>query len=76
MLGIKFNVCTLICSENEQERLIGTIQVSNGNLQSQNEEYVELRAELGVMENRNFSERRDIERLEGDLRDSTGLSNK
>lgn len=28
------------------------------------------------MENRNFSERRDIERLEGDLRDSTGLSNK
>jgi len=28
------------------------------------------------MENRNYAERRDIERLEGDLRDSTGLSNK
>lgn len=28
------------------------------------------------MENRNFGERREIERLEADLREATGLSNK
>ena len=28
------------------------------------------------MENRNYAERRDIERLEGDLREATGVSNK
>jgi hypothetical protein len=35
-----------------------------------------LRAEVGVMENRNYAERREIERIEGDLREATGLSNK
>ena len=28
------------------------------------------------MENRNFTEKREIERLESDVRDATGLSNK
>ncbi len=42
----------------------------------QNEEYTELRAELGVMDNRNYQEKRDIERLESDLRDATAFSQK
>lgn len=45
-------------------------------LAKKNDEYTELRAELGVMENRNYSEKRDIERLETELRDATGVSNK
>lgn len=55
---------------------MGLIQDSSISLAQQNEEYSELRAELGVMESRNYSEKRDIERLENDLRDATGLSNK
>ena len=35
-----------------------------------------MRAELGVMETRNYAERRDIERLEADLREATAISNK
>lgn len=45
-------------------------------LDQQNEEYTELRAELGVMESRNYQEKREIERLEADLRDATGYSQK
>ena len=45
-------------------------------LAQQNEEYTELRAELGVMESRNYQEKREIERLEADLRDATGYSQK
>ena len=45
-------------------------------LDQQNEEYTGLRAELGVMESRNYQEKREIERLEADLRDATGYSQK
>lgn len=35
-----------------------------------------MRAELGVMESRNYQEKREIERLEADLRDATAYSQK
>jgi predicted nucleic acid-binding Zn-ribbon protein len=66
----------LPCREGEQEKLINYIQDANQQLNSQNEEYTELRAELGVMESRNYQEKREIERLEADLRDATAYSQK
>ena len=62
--------------ENDQERLIAVIADSNQQLQQATDEYNELRAELGVMETRNYAERRDIERLEADLREATAISHK
>ena len=35
-----------------------------------------MRAEIGVFESRNYSEKRDIERLEADLREATAISHK
>ena len=69
-------ILTNTYSENDQERLIGIIADSNQQLQQATDEYNELRAELGVMETRNYAERRDIERLEADLREATAISNK
>ncbi len=63
-------------SESEQEKLINYIQDANQQLAQQNEDYTELRAELGVMESRNYQEKREIERLEADLRDATAYSQK
>lgn len=63
-------------SESEQEKLINYIQDANQHLAQQNEDYTELRAELGVMESRNYQEKREIERLEADLRDATAYSQK
>jgi chromosome segregation ATPase len=63
-------------SESEQEKLINYIQEANQQLGQQNEEFTELRAEVGVMESRNYQEKREIERLEADLRDATAYSQK
>lgn len=63
-------------SESEQEKLINYIQDASQHLAQQNEDYTELRAELGVMESRNYQEKREIERLEADLRDATAYSQK
>lgn len=67
---------TITYSEAEQERLLVMIADTNQQLQQATDEYNELRAELGVMETRNYSERRDIERLEADLREATAISHK
>jgi uncharacterized lipoprotein YehR (DUF1307 family) len=52
------------------------IQEANRVLAQQNEEYTELRAEVGVMESRNYSEKREIERLEAEFREATAISHK
>ena len=52
------------------------IQEANAVVAQQNAEFNDLRSELQVMESRNYAEKRDIERIEGDLRDATGLSHK
>jgi hypothetical protein len=62
--------------ERDQERLLTSIADTNCILSKQQEEYVELRSELGVAENRNYVERREIERLELDLREASSLSDK
>lgn len=66
----------MVYSERDQERLLSTIADTNSVLCKQQEENVELRGELGVVENRNYAERREIERLEVDLREATSLSDK
>lgn len=40
------------------------------------EEYNDLRGQLSAAEGKNYSERKDIERLDADLRDATSVSHK
>lgn len=56
--------------------MLARIAEQNRVLLQANDEYNELRAELGVIEGRNYAEKRDIERIEADLREATALSHK
>jgi len=55
---------------------LSKIRDVNGNLADRVEEYNQLRAQLSVVEGKNYAERKDIERLDIDLRDATSSSQK
>lgn len=52
------------------------IREANATLAKENQEYSELRAEINLYETRNLADRRDVERLENDIREATNLQNK
>lgn len=49
------------------------IREANATLAKENQEYSELRAEINLYETRNLADRRDVERLENDIREATSL---
>lgn len=56
--------------------MLTSISDTNSVLTKHQEEFIELRSELGVAENRNYVERREIERLDLDLREASSVSDK
>ena len=73
IVKIKFN---LLCSEIEQESILSRTRENTETLTIRSEEYNELRQDLAVLESKIYSERKEIERLEGDHRDTVSVSHK
>ena len=49
---------------------------TNAELAERNAEFGSLRQDFSIMESRNYSERKEIERLEHEIREATAISHK
>ena len=66
----------MLYREDEQERVLDMIKDTNQELASKTVEFNGLRSDMSVVESKVYAEKKDLERLESEIRDQSGISNK